>query len=571
MTPARYPLSRRSLGAATVVAVSAALLSAFPAHAAGHTLVVNVAAPFRPVTHAASGGLYALAENNRPADSTLLPIKMNTLTQPAPGVGQRPNGQPPGGDALKIAPQADRTGAAQVIRMPDIYPDFPYRWVSWDDWLSKVDTMVSARLAATSVSNVVGWEVWNEPDYTWNTAAAGDFNAGWTRTVQRIRTRDTVTPIVGPSYATYETAKMRAFLTNARNTGTLPDVMIWHELNHSSAAIAGNVAAYRALESSLGISPRPLFINEYAWTDEVDVPGRVANYVAKLERAGVAAADRAFWYEYGTVNGLVVNNNQPTGTWWLYKWYGDMAGQMVATTPPAQSGIDGFASYDSTRRRAEVVFGDEAGTNAVRVTGLGALGTSVRVTLESTPASGRFTAVSAPTPISSSTYTVANGQITVSVPNMSATSAYHLVVEPVSGVPAYQQRYEAENASVFRAQRLTASGASNGGYVGRIDNTGDPRSDSYVDFVVNVPTARNYTMTIGYANGTGATATHGLAYNGGAWSTVSYPPTAGWAQFGTVTTTVGLRAGYNVIRLAKGSPFFAGATGYAELDYIQLT
>jgi hypothetical protein len=552
-------------------AVSAALLSAFPAHAAGHTLVVNVAAPFRPVTHAASGGLYALAENSRPADSTLLPIKMNTLTQPAPGVGQRPNGQPPGGDALKIAPQADRVGAAQVIRMPDIYPDFPYRWVSWDDWLSKVDTMVNARLAATSVSNVVGWEVWNEPDYTWNTAAAGDFNAGWTRTVQRIRSRDTVTPIVGPSYATYETTKMRAFLTNARNTGTLPDVMIWHELNHSSAAIAGNVAAYRALESSLGISPRPLFINEYAWTDEVDVPGRVANYVAKLERAGVAAADRAFWYEYGTVNGLVVNNNQPTGTWWLYKWYGDMAGQMVATTPPAQSGIDGFASYDSTRRRAEVVFGDESGTNAVRVTGLGALGSSVRVTLESTPASGRFTAVTAPTQLSSSTYTVSNGQITVNVPNMSATSAYHLVVEPVSGVPAYQQRYEAENASVFRAQRLTASGASNGGYVGRIGNAGDPRSDSYVDFVVNVPTARNYTMTIGYANGTGATATHGLAYNGGAWSTVSYPPTAGWARFGTVTTTVGLRAGYNVIRLAKGSPYFAGATGYAELDYIQLT
>lgn len=564
-------MSRRSVGIAVTVAISAALLSAVPAQAAGHTLVVNVAAPFRPVTHAASGGLYALAENSRPADSTLLPIKMHTLTQPSPGVGQRPNGQPPGGDSLLIAPQADRVGAAQVIRMPDIYPNFPYQWVSWNDWLAKVDTMVQARLNATSVSNVVGWEVWNEPDFTWNTSAAGDFNAGWVRTVQRIRTRDTVTPIVGPSYATYEVNKMRTFLTTARNNNVLPDVMIWHELNHSSAAIAANVASYRSLESSLGISPRPIFINEYAWTDEVDVPGRVTNYIAKLERANVWAADRAFWFEYGTVNGLVVNNNQPTGSWWLYKWYGDMAGQMVTTTPPAQTGIDGFASYDSTRRRVEVVFGDEAGTNAVRLTGLGALGSSVRVTLESTPASGRFTAVTAPTTISSSTYTVSGGQITVNVPNMSATSAYHLVVEPTSGVPAYQQRYEAENASVFRAQRLTASNASNGGYVGRIDNTGDPRSDSYVDFVVNVPTARSYTMTIAYANGTGATATHGLAYNSSAWSTVSYPPTAGWAQFGTVSTTVNLRAGYNVIRLAKGSPFFSGATGFAELDYIQLT
>jgi hypothetical protein len=195
----------------------------------------------------------------------------------------------------------------------------------------------------------------------------------------------------------------------------------------------------------------------------------------------------------------------------------------------------------------------------------------VRVTLESTPASGRFTAVSAPTTIADSTYTVSNGQITVPVPNMSATSAYHLVIQPTTGVPAYQQRYEAENASVFRVQRLSSPTASNGGYVGRIDNSGDPRGDSYVDFVVNVPDARAYAMTIGYANGTGAVATQGLAYDGGPWSTVSYSPTAGWGKFGaTVTTTVTLHSGYNTIRLAKGAPYFAGGAGYAELDYIQL-
>ncbi|WP_197289885.1 carbohydrate-binding protein [Saccharothrix sp. NRRL B-16348] len=363
---------------------------------------------------------------------------------------------------------------------------------------------------------------------------------------------------------------MRAFLTNAKNTNTLPDIVIWHELSNSSSQIAAHVSDYRSIESSLGISPRRIFINEYGATDEVDVPGRTANYIAKLERAGVWAADRTFWHEYGTVNGLT-HNNQPTASWWMYKWYGDMAGNMVRTTPRAQTGLDGFASYDSTRKRVDVVFGDESGTNNVRVTGLSGLGGTVRVRLESTPGSGRFTNVSAPTTISNTTHTVTNGQITVPVANMSATASYHLVVEPTSGVPAYQQRYEAENASVFRAERLSASNASNGGYVGRIDNTGDPRAASYVDFIVNVPTARGYTMTIGYANGTGATATHGLAYNGSAWSTVSYPATAGWSQFGTVNTTVNLKAGYNVIRLAKGSPHFAGGTGYAELDYIQLT
>jgi hypothetical protein len=33
---------------------------------------------------------------------------------------------------------------------------------------------------------------------------------------------------------------------------------------------------------------------------------------------------------------------------------------------------------------------------------------------------------------------------------------------------------------------------------------------------------------------------------------------------------VNLKAGYNVIRLAKGSPYFSGGTGYAELDNIKL-
>jgi hypothetical protein len=559
------------------VALVAALLTASGvaaspiAHAANSTLVVNVAAPFRPVTHAAAGGLYALAENDRPADSRLYPLHLRNVVQPAPGVQQRPNGQPPGGDSLKVAQQAIRVGAGMVIRMPDIYPTFPYQWVSWDDWLSKVDAQVTARLAATTVTNVEAWELWNEPDFTWNTAAAGDFNAGWVRTFQRVRSRDTVTPILGPSITGWRPDWMRTFLTNARNTGTLPDVICWHELNHTAPQIPANIAAYRALERELGISPRPISINEYAWTDEVYVPGIETSYIAKLERGGVDMANRAFWNEYGTVNGLVVNNSQPTAHWWLYKWYGDMAGSMVTTTPPTLTGLDGFAAYDPTRRIVNAVFGNEAGTNFVRFTGLGALGGTVRVRLESTPDTDRFTAVNAPTLISDTTQAVSGGAITVTVPNMNARFGYHLVIEPTSGVPSFQQRYEAENASVFRAQRRSSPNASNGGYVGGINNSGNFRTDSYVDFIVTVPTARTYTIAIRYANGTGATATHGLAFNGGAWSTVSYPPTAGWAQFGTVTTTVNLRAGPNTIRLAKGSPFFAGATGFAELDYLHLT
>ena len=96
------------------------------------------------------------------------------------------------------------------------------------------------------------------------------------------------------------------------------------------------------------------------------------------------------------------------------------------------------------------------------------------------------------------------------------------------------------------------------------------RNQSFVDFLTYMPSAGSYTMSIRYANGGAATSTQGLAYNGGAFSTVSYPTTGGWGVFGTVTRTVQLNAGWNTIRLAKGSPNFVGGSGFAELDYIQL-
>jgi hypothetical protein len=552
-----------------LLATAGATAAVWPAHAAGSTLVVDVGTVVRPVTRVGSGGLYAFRDASIPPDSRLAALRLNQLTQPPPRVQQLPNGSPvPVGDALVVAPKAVRAGAQMIVRMPDIYRDFPYRWVSWSDWLGKVDTMIADRLA-NGTTNINGWELWNEPDWTWNTAAAGSFNDGWVRTYRHVRSRDAITPIVGPSYSRWDVNWMRSFLTRAKATGTLPTVICWHELSGWTLPTA-NINAYRALERELGIGPLPISINEYATPDEIDVPSVASHYVAQFERMGVRDAERAFWYESGTINGLL-HNNAPTASYWMYKWYGDQAGNVVRVTPTQYN--DGVAAYDSSRKIVNLVFAGEAGTNYVRVNGLGSFGSSVRATLNYTPGSGRFTNVSAPTQVSSATYSVSNGSITVPVTNQDHLGAYQLVVTPSAGpTTSYQQVYEAENATVHNAARLSTGTASNGGYVGRIDGTGDPRRDSFVDFIVNVPSARSYTMTIGYANGTGATATHGLAYNGSAWSTVSYPPTGGWGSFGaTVSRTVNLNAGYNTIRLAKGSPYFAGGTGYAELDYLRLT
>jgi hypothetical protein len=560
--------------AATLAALSPVATSPIAA-AAVPTITVNAAAPFRPVTHVAAGGLYALAQPGDPATSLLYPLHLNSVVQMAPSGQQLPNGEPaPAGDALVVDPSAVAAGASEIVRMPDIYPHFPYGWVSWTDWLSKVDQMVRTRLAANSDTNIAAWELWNEPDWTWVTSAAGSFDAGWVRTYQEVRGLDSITPIQGPSTSHWDASYMTDFLSYAKAHNALPDVISWHELG-GPGSIAQDVAACVALEKSLGITPRPISIEEYATTSEIDNPGALVPYLARFERSGVTNAERAFWHEYGTVNGLVTvsgvngtTTNQPTGTWWLYKWYGDMTGSMVTVTPPAGSSLEGLASYDPLDKTADIIVGGGSGTANVTVSGIGGLGSSVSALVEYTSTPDRFTAEPAAHVLSQQTLTASNGQVTVQIPSMNASTAYHVVLRPASGGGA-QQLYYAANASIHNASIAASSGAPDGYYVGNLTNSGDARNDSFVDFLVNVPTARSYTMTVDYANPGSSAATLGLAYDGGSWQTMAYPSTgSGWA---TVTATVSLHAGFNVIRMARGSPYFASGSGVADLGSIQLS
>ncbi|RPE46183.1 ricin-type beta-trefoil lectin protein [Streptomyces sp. Ag109_O5-1] len=455
---------RAALGA---VALTAALGTTAPAQAAptsSTTLVVNANQTLRSVTHVATGSLYGLDTASVPADSLVEPLKPNTFVQMAPGGSQLPNGESsPGGDALVVAPEAAKAGAKVVVRMPDWYPDFPYKWVSWSDWLAAVDKQV-ASVKASSATNISAYELWNEPEGTWDTSAAGAFDDGWSRTYKEVRAKDTGTPIQGPSFATYTDSKMKSFLQDAIANNAVPDIISWHELQ-SSANIAAHVADYRALESSLGLSARPIAIEEYGTTSEVGVPGPLASYVAKFERAGVHDAELAFWNHYGTLGDTLTDTGgSPNGAYWLYKWYGDMSGNMLVTTPPAQTGIDGFASLNGSGNQISVVTGGCAGSCAVTVNGLSSLsafGSTVHVKLEYTPSKGRTTAVSGPVTISDTAYTVSGGSITVPV-TMNASDGYHLTITPSGTATSLAGRYQITNKNSGLALDTSGAGTAQG-------------------------------------------------------------------------------------------------------------
>ncbi|GAA0410494.1 hypothetical protein GCM10009530_73740 [Microbispora corallina] len=405
------------------LAAAGTALAAAPASAAT-TLVVNANQPFRAVTHVASGSLYGLADATNPSDSLAQAIKPNTFVQKPQGGKQQGTG-----DILTVAPKAARVGAKVVNRLSDVYAGWPYQF-SWNDWFTLVDQQI-AQTKSSGITNLAAWELWNESDNTWK-SSNGTYEDFWTRTYREVRAKDPTTPIQGPSFSD-NISDMDNFLRNAVATNTVPDIIAWHELIRSSK-IAGDVATVVSLENKYGISPRPIAIEEYAAPSEVGVPGALVGYIAKFERLGIHDAELAFWNQSGTLGDLLTGRGgSPNGAYWLYKWYGDMSGSMVTTTPPAQTGLDGAAAMNSAGNQLSVIFGGGSGDTAVTVNGLGSFGGTVHVKLEYTPSPGRTVAVSGPSTLSESNYTVSNGSITVPVSGMNSTYGYHLVVTPGSG------------------------------------------------------------------------------------------------------------------------------------------
>jgi Carbohydrate binding module (family 35) len=259
---------------------------------------------------------------------------------------------------------------------------------------------------------------------------------------------------------------------------------------------------------------------------------------------------------------------------------------MVMTTPSG-TGLDGVASLDSKKDVAEAIFGGADGDNVITVKGFEStkdFKDQVQVEVKATPWYGVDTAVQKPTTLFTGIFKISNGQIDIPISDMHKSWGYEVVIKPTNKkiIGASEVKYsktpnkfvlrkEAEDATINHARSFSGSYASGANYVGWIDY-----SDSYVEFNVNVPSSGEYTMEIGYANGTSGDSTDQLLINGKNAQTVTFPATGGWTNMEwvngvpnpgtrkTINVGVKLLDGDNTIRLQK-------STSYAELDYIQLT
>jgi hypothetical protein len=370
-----------------------------------------------------------------------------------------PGTQQPGipANAIKVAARLAPLGATVTIRLADWFPGF-YSFTTLDDWFGKLATTVAAKKAA-NLTNIYAYEIWNEPNGTYGDRSAASFNDFWRQSFVKLRQLDPGAKITGPSISWYDEGFLRPFLTYAKSNNCLPDIVGWHE--GTGINIEGDVQRYRSLEKELGIGPLPITMNEYSgagWAKDEGRPGASAPLIAQLERAGVETACISWWTPdsiAGHLGSLLATDAQSNGGWFLYKWYGDMTGNMVATTPSLakdSKNLDGFASLDTAAGHAAVILGGvNDGTVQVIVKGFRAapvFGDAVHAVVERTHWTGRSGVVASPETLSTVDTAIANDQISVSISNANADDGY---------------RVSLTRAGVGTGGRAGTGGASGGG------------------------------------------------------------------------------------------------------------
>ncbi|MFF3171878.1 CBM35 domain-containing protein [Streptomyces sp. NPDC057900] len=505
-----------------------------------------------------------------------------------------------------VAGKLRGTGVKMVGRYNDLMGGWPYVWKGVDDWMGKVDSATRSIQKYKDVLAAVA--PLNEPDNKLGPRADSPFmtdprvpgatydakvNWLWTATVRRIRTLDTTVKIMGPNYEHYnpwESAdrqpRMRDFLVNAKDTGTLPDIIGWHSLGPSPGDVPESLTRYyRPLEKELGISPRPVMIEEYGpGNGEFEgVPGTMIKHWAEFARYGVDSAAMGIYTNPGLLGNSLRRTPgglKPNGGWYFMNWFRELRGSQLAVSrwdTRHYQGSDAVASWDSASRAVTVLAGGDDGDIDLRLLGLAArgLGPQVRVRIDyakwttdplatdrraeraGDPQTGTYHLYDKVLPLD------AGGDLTVPLRGMERLNGYRVIVEPAAPAAAYPGTYEAEDAQQSGTVAHTGGDAvlaSGRGYVGGIDGP-----DSSVTFTVEAAKSGIHLLTVRYANGTAATATHEVRVGGQAQGPVTYPATGGWADttMGTAVKRVALAAGPNTVTLAKG-------TGYAELDFVDV-
>ncbi|MFS0726539.1 LamG-like jellyroll fold domain-containing protein [Paenibacillus sp. 1P07SE] len=514
-----------------------------------------------PVFHGSAGALYAISEPNVPDINTLIPIKPSHITQ------KPPNGiQHPTGDALRVADYFFEAGGEVVnIVMQDYYQRWYYPSRTAEQYINEAVIPITEAVKAfkqqwaaenpgQNPDEKFIYIPYNEPeqDNTRYPQLLADnqtgrnsravFNNDWLAVTNKIKEIDPGAVISGVNLTQYGAKVFEDFIPFCVEHDCLPEITSWHMLwNKAFAQAAGNIATYRSVEEKAAARYRELYpdrelpfpikvdINEYAAPAEIAVGGSLVQYIARYDELKMNSM-LPYWNTANSYGSLLAGQNEPNGSWWLYKWYADMMGGDMAkvgvTTARSETdaygpGLYGLSSIQDEKEQVSIAFGGTKGSGSIvfnHVTGHAnspaflAGAEQVHVTVWHAGYTGLTGFLVEPTQIVDRNYPVKNGSVTLDVQLDDYTAAYFAVITPAVNSDSHEvwfKRFEAEHAEV-KTNVTTASvypvsgnanrSASNGQYV-----QGIRQQDSVVKWTnVTVPADGSYRLDL--IGGSGATA-----------------------------------------------------------------
>ncbi|HHW01150.1 MAG TPA: hypothetical protein GXX36_16565 [Clostridiaceae bacterium] len=478
-------------------------------------LIVDMTEKTGDILHGAAGFLYGVSSENVPTTNTLTPLKPKVLaTKGALGT------EHPYGDALDVAETFLEAGGEQVQMYNSNYYAVFGPTAHPEDYADVLENIIAPK--------VKEWEE-KDPEYRkgklvyvpineGTPAGQGySFNQAFKLYYDAIKRAHPDALVAGPNDANFSSNTIYNFLVYAKNNNCIPDVITWHELDNSDIPnIYNNVQRVRNWMRELNIPDRKIVINEYAPAVDCGVPGKLVNWIARLEDAKVYGC-LPFWHQANNLNDLAADANVGNGAWWVYKWYGDMSGQTlkVEAKNTTYDGLYGLASIDDNKKITNVIFGGVDGDATIILNKIDETipfngAEKVHVKIEAAYFSGFHGAVNEPDTILEGTFPVKNGRLIIDMKDMVFSTGYKITVtaaredEEVDNprIGKFRAVYEAEKAELSGNASVSGMGwyyASGKQYVRNINNDGDG-----LVYTINVPTDGKYKLEFVYANGEGA-------------------------------------------------------------------
>lgn len=603
-----------ALGTTAAVAMTA-LAAAPPALALEQVLTVDFSQTTGDFRGGATGTLYGFGDEGAPTQALINGARITNTSQKAPYGTQHPSG-----DALAVEDGFfAQHGQDMYIYVQDYYPDWSYNGGArpgdertydltngtytqvpngvWD-YLEIVEFVADAVAEDSAHPEKYVFIPFNEPDGgnwypNWSTQKA-QFLADWQSTYEKIQEvwdRHGLghARIGGPGDTRWQPERSADILAFAKENDSLPDVFIWHELGIDNlATYRSHYDDYRQLEASLGIDPLHINITEYGMLRDMGVPGQLIQWFTMFEDTKVDA-QTAYWNYAGNLSDNTARPNGANGGWWMFKWYGDLAGsETVRVTPPSPNTVDtlqGIGAIDEDDRRATVLWGGTDSDVSLDLRGLSSavFGDAVDIEVREVALTGAEGLATTPRVVTAfSGVELSSGTTTLSVPTYDRYAGYQLIITPTQSrdvvadaeAQAWTISAEAEDLALTDAQSYAQNPLAGGGWKflasGGKDVGSFNRATSKADWTVSAPHDGTYRLQV-IGGAPGVPGRHALFVDGTAAGTVQYAAdlalndTSRWQYRGSAEILVSLSAGEHVFSIR------ASADGTTRLPNSDIT